>query len=301
LPGEQDPAVNGGTRSGVRAVLARWRGRDIELKSPGEIDAMRVAGALVAQALAAVTAAARSGVSTGELDAIAEQVIRDGGGVPSFLGYHGFPASICASLNEQIVHGIPAPTQVLADGDLLSVDCGAIVEGWHGDAAVTFAVGTGTPTDLALSAACREALHAGIAAVRPGARLSDVSHAVQTATESAGRRDGVSYGIVEEYGGHGIGTQMHQAPHVLNYRTRSRGPKLKPGICLAIEPMLTIGEPETRVQPDQWTVVTVDGSRAAHWEHTVALTDRGPWVLTARDGGEQALGTLGVKVVPLGD
>ena len=167
--GERDPRVNRGTRSGVRAVLARWRGRDIELKSPGEIDAMRVAGALVAPALAAVTAAARPGVSTGELDAIAEQVIRDGGGVPSFLGYHGYPASICASVNEQIVHGIPAATQVLADGDLLSVDCGAIVEGWHGDAAVTLAVGTVAPADLALSAACREALEAGIAAVRPGA------------------------------------------------------------------------------------------------------------------------------------
>ena len=183
--------MNRGTRSGVRAVLARWRGRDIELKTPGEIDAMRVAGGLVAQALAAVTAAARPGVSTGELDAIAEQVIRDGGGVPSFLGYHGYPASICASVNEQIVHGIPAATQVLADGDLLSVDCGAIVEGWHGDAAVTLAIGTGAPADLALSAACREALDAGIAAVRPGARLGDVSHAVQTAAEAAGRRDGV--------------------------------------------------------------------------------------------------------------
>jgi methionyl aminopeptidase len=264
----------------VRTALARWRGRDIELKSPGEIDAMRVAGALVAQALTAVTAAARPGVSTGELDAIAEQVIRDAGGVPSFLGYHGYPASICASVNEQIVHGIPAPTQVLTDGDLLSVDCGAIVEGWHGDAAVTFAVGTGAPADLALSEACREALYAGIAAVRPGARLSDVSHAVQTAAESAGRRDGVTYGIVEEYGGHGIGTSMHMDPFLPNHGAPGHGPRLVVGMALAVEPMLTAGDPETRELDDGWTVVAADGSRAAHWEHSVAVTDDGPRILT---------------------
>ncbi len=269
-----------GTRGGVRAVLARWRGRDIELKTPSEIDAMRVAGALVARALAAVNAAARPGVSTGELDAIAEQVIRDGGGVPSFLGYHGYPASICASVNEQIVHGIPSAAQVLADGDLLSVDCGAVVDGWHGDAAVTVAVGTGALTDLALSAACREALEAGIAAVRPGARLSDVSHAVQTATESAGRRDGVTYGIVEEYGGHGIGTAMHMDPFLANHGVPGQGPRLVVGMALAVEPMLTAGVPETRELDDGWTVITADGSRAAHWEHSVAVTDDGPRILT---------------------
>ena len=272
--------MNRGTRSGVRAVLARWRGRDIELKSPGEIDAMRVAGGLVAQALAAVTAAARPGVSTGELDAIAEQVIRDGGGVPSFLGYHGYPASICASLNEQIVHGIPAATQVLADGDLLSVDCGAIVEGWHGDAAVTLAIGAVAPADLALSAACREALDAGIAAVRPDARLTDVSHAVQAAAEAAGRRDGSPYGIVEEYGGHGIGTSMHMDPFLPNHGAPGHGPRLVVGMALAVEPMLTGGGVETRELDDGWTVVTADGSRAAHWEHSVAVTDDGPRILT---------------------
>jgi methionyl aminopeptidase len=264
----------------VRAVLARWRGRDIELKTPSEIDAMRVAGALVARALAAVTDAARPGVSTGELDALAEQVIRDGGGVPSFLGYHGYPASICASVNEQIVHGIPAVTQVLADGDLLSVDCGAIVEGWHGDAAVTVAVGAGAPDDLALSAACREALEAGIAAVRVGARLSDVSYAVQTATEAAGRRDGVTYGIVEEYGGHGIGTAMHMDPFLANHGAPGQGPRLVVGMALAVEPMLTAGDPETRELDDGWTVVTADGSRAAHWENSVGVTDDGPRILT---------------------
>src|SRR5919107_2784477 len=192
-----------GTRGGVRAVLARWRGRDIELKTPGEIDAMRTAGALVARTLSAVTAAARPGISTGELDALAEQVIRDGGAVPSFLGYHGYPASICASVNEQIVHGIPSATQILADGDLISVDCGAILDGWHGDAAVTIPIGAVSAADLALSTACEEALHAGIAAVRAGGRLTDISHAVQMAAEAAGERDGVEYGIVAEYGGHG--------------------------------------------------------------------------------------------------
>jgi methionyl aminopeptidase len=272
--------VTGGTRSGVRAVLARWRGRDIELKTPGEIDAMRTAGALVARALAAVSAAVRPGVSTGELDALAEQVIRDGNGVPSFLGYHGYPATICASVNEQIVHGIPSNAQVLADGDLLSVDCGAIVEGWHGDAAVTLTVGSGAPSDLALSTACEEALQAGIAAVRAGARLTDISYAVQTAAEAAGRRDGVSYGIVREYGGHGIGTAMHMDPFLPNHGTPGQGPRLVPGMALAVEPMLTAGDPETRELDDGWTVATADGSRAAHWEHTVAVTDDGPRILT---------------------
>jgi methionyl aminopeptidase len=272
--------VTRGTRGGVRAVLARWRGRDIELKTPGEIDAMRTAGALVARALAAVSAAARPGTSTAELDAVAEQVIRDGGGVPSFLGYHGFPATVCASVNEQIVHGIPSAALVLADGDLVSVDCGAIVEGWHGDAAVTLAVGTAAPADLALSAACEAALHAGIAAVRPGARLTDVSYAVQTAVEDAARRDGVDYGIVAEYGGHGIGTSMHMDPFLPNHGAPGQGPRLVPGVALAVEPMLTAGGPATRELDDGWTVVTADGSRAAHWEHTVAVTDDGPRILT---------------------
>ena len=265
---------------GVRAVLARWRGRDIELKTPGEIDAMRVAGALVARTLAEVCTAARPGVSTAELDALAEQVIRDGGGTPSFLGYHGFPASICTSVNEQIVHGIPVSTQVLAEGDLLSVDCGAIVDGWHGDAAVTAVVGGATGADLALSAACGEALQAGIAAVRPGGRLTDVSHAVERAAEQAGRRDGVLYGIVREYGGHGIGTAMHMDPFLPNHGAPGHGPRLLPGMALAVEPMLTAGDAATRELDDGWTVVTADGSRAAHWEHTVAVTDEGPRILT---------------------
>ncbi|OLT04300.1 type I methionyl aminopeptidase [Pseudonocardia sp. CNS-004] len=269
-----------GGRGGVRGFIARWRGRDIELKTPGELDAMRAAGGLVARTLAAVTEAAKAGVSTGELDALAEQTIRDGGGTPSFLGYHGYPASICASVNEQIVHGIPAATQVLADGDLISVDCGAIIDGWHGDAAVTIPIGAVTAADLALSAACEEALHAGIAAVLAGGRLTDISHAVQVAAEAAGERDGVAYGIVAEYGGHGIGTSMHMDPFLPNHGDPGQGPRLVAGMALAVEPMLTAGDPETRELDDGWTVVTADGSRAVHWEHSVAITDDGPRILT---------------------
>jgi methionyl aminopeptidase len=271
--------VSGG-RSGVRGLLARWRGRDIELKSPDELEAMRAAGALVATTLAAVTKLARPGVSTAELDELAEQVIREAGAIPSFLGYHGYPASICASVNEQIVHGIPAATQVLADGDLVSVDCGAILDGWHGDAAVTILVGSVSDADRALSAACEAALYAGIAAVQPGGRLSDISHAVQVASETAGKRDGVSYGIVAEYGGHGIGTSMHMDPFLPNFGDPGQGPRLVPGMALAVEPMLTAGDPETRELEDGWTVVAADGSRAVHWEHTVAITDNGPRILT---------------------
>jgi len=269
-----------GGRSGVRGILDRWRGRDIELKTPGELEAMRAAGALVAGTLAAVIELARPGVSTGELDALAEQAIRDAGAVPSFLGYHGYPASICASVNDQIVHGIPSATQVLADGDLVSVDCGAILDGWHGDAAVTLLVGSVSDADRALSAACEAALYAGIEAVRPGGRLSDISHAVQVACEAAAKRDAVDYGIVAEYGGHGIGTSMHMDPFLPNFGDPGQGPRLVPGMALAVEPMLTAGDPETRELEDGWTVVTADGSRAVHWEHTVAITDDGPRILT---------------------
>jgi methionyl aminopeptidase len=272
--------VTGGRRPGLRGALARWRGRDIELKSPGELEAMRVAGALVARTLAAVAELARPGVSTGELDVLAEQTIRAGGGVPSFLGYHDYPASICTSVNEEIVHGIPSAGRLLADGDLVSVDCGAIVDGWHGDAAVTIAVGHVGAADLALSAACEHALQAGIGAMRPGARLSDVSHAVQVAAVEAGRRDGVGYGIVAEYGGHGIGSSMHMDPFLPNHGEPGHGPRLLPGMALAVEPMLTAGSPETKELADGWTVVTADGGRAVHWEHTIAVTESGPSVLT---------------------
>jgi methionyl aminopeptidase len=256
----------------------------IEVKSADQVRLMRRAGLVVADALDAVRAAVAPGISTLELDGIAEQVIRTAGAVPSFLGYGRppYPASTCISVNDEVVHGIPGP-RVLRAGDVLSVDCGAILAGWHGDAAFTTIVAPDEAPD----------------ADPADAELVDVTEqAMWRAVEDF--VDG-RFGIVEEYGGHGIGTQMHQAPHVLNYRTRARGPKLRPGICLAIEPMLTMGEPDTRVQPDQWTVVTADGSRAAHWEHSVALTERGPWVLTARDGGEAALAALGVRVAALAD
>lgn len=265
----------------LRSRMARMRGGGvIEVKNPEELAAMRAAGAVVARALALVVAAARPGVSTGELDELAEQTIRDAGALPSFLGYHGYPASICTSVNEQIVHGIPSRHHGLAEGDLVTVDCGAILDGWHGDAAVTIGVGNLAEADRRLSEACREALAAGIAAVRPGARLTDVSAAVQQASTAAAARDGTAYGIVAEYGGHGIGTAMHMEPFVPNLGRPGRGPQLRPGMVLAVEPMLTAGSAKTEELDDGWTVITRDRSRAAHWEHTVAVTDEGPWVLT---------------------
>ena len=270
-----------GGRTGVRGLLARWRGRDIELKSPDELDAMRAAGGLVAGTLAAVIELARPGVSTKELDALAEQTIRDAGAVPSFLGYHGYPASICASVNEQIVHGIPSATQVLADGDLVSVDCGAILEGWHGDAAVTILVGCGLrrrPRAVGGLRGRAPRRYRGGPAGRPALR-----HLARRADGVGGGRasaTGSNYGIVAEYGGHGIGTSMHMDPFLPNFGDPGQGPRLVPGMALAVEPMLTAGDPETRELEDGWTVVTADGSRAVHWEHTVAITEDGPRVLT---------------------
>ncbi|AOS61454.1 type I methionyl aminopeptidase [Actinoalloteichus hymeniacidonis] len=257
------------------------RGNGIQLKTKAELEAMRAAGLIVAGALQAVTAQVRPGISTGELDEVAEQFIRDAGAVPSFKGYHGFPGSICASVNEQVVHGIPSRELVLADGDLLSVDCGAILEGWHGDSAVTVPVGTQSAADALLSEATRLSMLAGIEAVRAGNRLGDVSWAIEVATTKAAERDDREYGIVEGYGGHGIGTEMHMEPFIANHGRPNRGPKLKVGMALAIEPMLTLGTAQTRELDDEWTVVTADGSRAAHWEHSVAITEDGPWVLTA--------------------
>ncbi len=257
------------------------RGRKVvPQRTPGELDAMAAAGAVVASALAAVRQAAAPGVSTLALDEIAESVIRDGGGVPSFLGYHGYPASICSSVNERVVHGIPSADEILAPGDLVSIDCGAIVEGWHGDSAITFGVETLIPVDEALSQATKEAMEAGAAAMVPGNRLTDVSHAIETATRAAEKRYGRAFGIVDGYGGHGIGRQMHMDPFLPNEGAPGRGPYLAVGSVLAIEPMLTLGTTKTVVLDDEWTVITADGSRAAHWEHTVAVTEDGPRILT---------------------
>ncbi|MTD57717.1 type I methionyl aminopeptidase [Amycolatopsis pithecellobii] len=255
----------------------------IEVKTPAQLEAMRAAGLVVRRALTLVTEAAKPGVSTAELDELAEQTIRDAGAVPSFKGYHGFPASICASVNEQIVHGIPAKTTVLADGDLISVDCGAILDGWHGDSAVTLAIGSVSAADVALSAATEAAMWAGISAAVPGAKLTDISYAVQSSADAASAASGLGYGQIVEYGGHGIGREMHMDPFLPNVGKPGKGPRLEVGVTLAIEPMLTAGTNETIELDDGWTVVTADGSRAAHWEHTVAVTADGPWVLTAAE------------------
>jgi methionyl aminopeptidase len=274
-------AVSGIVSDGVGGLADRVRGRFVEMKTPGQVEAMRAAGLVVAATLAAVTEAAKPGVSTADLDEVAEATIRDAGAVPSFLGYQGFPASICTSVNEQVVHGIPAREQVLADGDLVSVDCGAILEGWHGDAAVTLLVGTPAAGDEELSAACRAAMEAGIATLVPGGRLGDVGHAIEEEARRRAGADGREYGIVADYGGHGIGTSMHMEPFVPNLGRAGSGMRLRTGMVLAIEPMLTAGTDETTELEDGWTVVTADGSRAAHWEHSVAVTDDGPRVLTA--------------------
>jgi methionyl aminopeptidase len=258
----------------------------IQIKTPDQLARMREAGLVVARTLKVLADAVAPGITTADLDAIAQREIRGAGAVPSFLGYHGYPAHICTSVNEQIVHGIPDPAQRLRDGDIISIDCGAILDGWHGDAALTVPVGQISPADQALLDACRVALWAGIGQARDGNRLSDISSAVERSVQSSGR-----YGIIREYTGHGIGTRMHMEPAIPNFGLPGRGPRLRVGMALAIEPMITIGGEETIELADGWTVVSADASRAAHFEHTVAITPDGPWVLTAEDGGVSLLGT----------
>jgi methionyl aminopeptidase len=264
------------------------RSRGIEIKTPEQLAMMRAAGLVVADALRTLAAAVRPGISTAELDAIAEHDIRAAGAIPSFKGYHGYPATICASVNNEIVHGIPSPSRRLREGDLISIDCGAIVDGWHGDAAVTVGVGAISAEHARLLEVCETALWHGLAQARVGGRLGDISYAVQESIYGAG-----SYGVVEEYTGHGIGTAMHMDPPVPNYGRPGRGPRLVAGMALAIEPMVMLGGPDTVLLDDDWTVVTADGSWAAHFEHTVAITPAGPWVLTASDGGKSGLAALG--------
>jgi methionyl aminopeptidase len=270
----------------------------IEVKSPAQLAIMREAGLVTAAALHAAAAAVEPGISTAELNAIAEREIRSAGALPSFQGYHGYPATICTSVNDQVVHGIPDAAQVLSAGDIISIDCGAIVGGWHGDSALTIAVGqveAGGARHAAYSqdeldgllGACERALWHGLAQAVPGRRLTDISHAVEQAVRAAGR-----YGIVREYTGHGIGSKMHMEPAVPNYGRAGRGPVLTAGMALAIEPMLVLGGHQTRQLDDGWTVVSADGSWAAHFEHTVAITDDGPFVLTAEDGGARELAAL---------
>ncbi len=254
----------------------------VPFRSAGELDAMAAAGAVVGAALVAVRNAAVPGVSTLELDRVAEAVIRDAGAVPSFLGYHGFTGSICSSVNDRVVHGIPSADEVLAAGDLVSIDCGAVLDGWHGDSAWTFGVGDIIEADAMLSEATRLSMEAGIAAMLPGNRLTDVSHAIESGTHAAEKAHGRKYGIVDGYGGHGIGREMHMDPFLANEGAPGKGPELVVGSTLAIEPMLTLGTYDTDILDDGWTVVTTDGSRSAHWEHTVAVTEDGPRILTIR-------------------
>lgn len=262
--------------------------RGVEIKTPEQIDAMRRAGLVVGRTLELLRGSVRAGMTTGQLDAIAEDSIRSAGAVPSFLGYHGFTGTICASVNDEVVHGIPGE-RVLAEGDLVSIDCGAIVDGWHGDAAITVAIGEVSEELTRLMEVTEESMWRGIAAARLGGRVTDISAAIESYVRRRGR-----YGILEDYTGHGIGSQMHQPPNVPNFGKRGRGPKLVEGLALAVEPMITLGTKETDTLEDEWTVVTTDGSWAAHFEHTFTLTPQGAWVLTALDGGRAKLEELGV-------
>ncbi len=263
---------------------------------------MRKAGLAVGRTLAAMREAAQPGVTTAELDAIAREHIATAGGISSFLGYGAgwgyppFPGTICASVNDVVVHGIPSE-QKLASGDLISIDFGMSIDGWHGDSAVTVEVGEVSAEAAELSRVTQQSMWAGVAAVRVGRRIGDVSAAIQASLESHER----SYGILSDYTGHGIGTEMHQDPDVPNVGRRGKGPLIQSGLVIAIEPMVTLGSPVTATLDDDWTVVSVDHSIAAHWEHTVAVTKRGLWVLTAEDGGEQMLAELGVPFAPLAD
>jgi methionyl aminopeptidase len=248
----------------------------IVYKSPSEIERMRAAGRIVGGTIEKLIPEVRPGVTTDDLDRFAERTIREAGATPSFKGYRGFPASICTSVNEEVVHGIPGSRR-LREGDLLSLDVGAIWEGYHGDSAVTVFVGEPPSAEAEkLVRATEESLEAGISQVRVGGRLSDVGNAVQQVVEGAG------FSVVREYVGHGIGQALHEDPQIPNYGPPGRGPEIRPGLVIAIEPMVLAGEWPTRVLADRWTVVSADGTLAAHFEHTIAVTEHGAEVLTAR-------------------
>lgn len=261
----------------------RKKRSQFELKSPEQFDKMRRAGIVVARTLALVEREAKPGVTTAQLDKLANDYIRDSRATPSFLGYHGFTGSICTSRNSQIVHGVPGP-EVLEEGDLISIDCGAIVDGWHADAAITVLLDGADESLHRLSTVTRESLWAGIRKVKAGATLGDIGAAIESTILDAG-----PYGVVEDYVGHGIGSEMHMPPNVPNYGAPGQGHVLEVGMAIAIEPMVTIGSQESRTLDDGWTVETLDGQAAAHWEHTVAITESGPIVTTAEDGGEEIL------------
>lgn len=280
-----------------------------ELKTNEQIILMREAGLATAAALKAVRAAIKPGVSTLELDKIADDTINSLGGHSNFQLVPGYSHTICASINDEVVHGIPAVNRILQAGDIVSIDCGAEIGEWNGDSAITVIVPSAngsTPIDPAvqdrrqkLSDVTEGSLWAGIAALAKAKHLNQVGEAIQDFIETQGQKDGVDYGILEEYVGHGIGRSMHEDPAVYNYRVRGNGPKVVPGLVVAIEPMVTAGSAATKVLGDGWTVSTKDASDASHWEHSVAVHDRGIWVLTAFDGGAAGLAPFGVVPVPL--
>ncbi len=279
--------------------------RGIQYKTRGELQAMRASGVILARAIAAGRAAVRPGATTADVDAAVAAVIAEAGAVSNFLNYGshggagGFPATICASVNDEVVHGIPGP-RVLVEGDLLSIDAGCVLDGWHSDSAVS--VHVGEPPSMAevdLVNATELAMWAGIAAIRAGGRLGDVSWAIETSGDKSGAQDGRRYGSVAGYGGHGIGTAMHMEPFIPNQGKRGKGLRLAPGMALAIEPMLTLGKPSTKELDDGWTVVTRDGARAAHFEHSVAVCSDGISVLTAPDRGAAQLARFGVQPISL--
>ncbi len=249
----------------------------IVCKSPAEIDRMRAANGLVAAVLTDLASAIAPGVSTGELDERAEAAIRAAGATPAFKGYHGYPATLCVSINDEVIHGIPSRTRLIAEGDIVSVDVGAVMDGFVGDSAVTFPVGAISEPAAQLLRVTQESLYRAILAARPGGRVSDIGDAVQRHVEAHG------CSVVREFVGHGIGTAMHEEPQVPNYGPAGRGARLTEGMVLAIEPMVNLGRPAVRVLEDGWTAVTRDHSLSAHFEHTVAITGDGPLVLTARD------------------
>ncbi|MBN2980479.1 MULTISPECIES: type I methionyl aminopeptidase [Cohnella] len=245
----------------------------IVCKSEAELSLMREAGRIVAETHRLMKQAIVPGITTGELDRIAEDFIRSQGAVPSFKGYNGFPASICASVNEELVHGFPGPRK-LNEGDIISIDIGAQYKGYHGDSAWTYGVGKISEEAQRLLDVTEASLYAGLALVRPDVRLFTISHGIQKAIEAAG------FSVVREYVGHGVGTKLHEEPQIPNYGVPDRGPRLKPGMTLAIEPMVNVGERYVKTLADNWTVVTVDGSLCAHFEHTIAVTDDGYEILT---------------------
>jgi len=275
-----------------------------ELKTNEQIILMREAGLATAEALKAVRAAIKPGVSTLELDKIADDKIKSLGGHSNFQLVPGYSHTICSSINEEVVHGIPAANRILQAGDIVSIDCGAEIGEWNGDSAMTVIVpGEISAETLSrrqkLSDVTEGSLWAGIAALAKAKHLNQVGEAIQDHIEAQGKKDGIDYGILEEYVGHGIGRSMHEDPPVYNYRVRGNGPKVVPGLVVAIEPMVTAGSADTKVLGDGWTVSTKDSSDASHWEHSVAVHDRGIWVLTAFDGGVAGLAPFGVVPVPL--